>query len=146
PPFRMRAPAVLLAVLCILIRLAPALLVENIVNSTARASTQLPDFAGRHLAIWHGFNLPVVMSIIALLGGIIFYFAFAKSGRIREIDLDPMLGRFQGRILFDLFLKHLLLNSRKLKRKTENGSLQSYLTWIVLFSAALLAMPLINQR
>src|SRR5690606_20708529 len=79
------------------------------------------------------------------LGGIIFYFAFAKKGRIREIDLDPLLGRFQGRILFDLFLKHLLLNSRKLKRKTENGSLQSYLTWIVLFSAALLAMPLLNQ-
>ena len=145
PPFGMRAPALLLAVLCILVGLAPALLVENIVNSTARASTQLPDFAGTHLAIWHGFNLPLVMSIIALLGGIIFYFAFAKKGRIREIDLDPLLGRFQGRILFDLFLKHLLLNSRKLKRKTENGSLQSYLTWIVLFSAALLAMPLINQ-
>jgi multicomponent K+:H+ antiporter subunit A len=85
------------------------------------------------------------MSIIALLGGVIFYFAFAKNGKIREIDLDPLLGKFQGRILFDLFLKHLLVNSRKFKRKTENGSLQSYLTWIVLFSAALLAMPLLNQ-
>ena len=40
---------------------------------------------------------------------------------IRKIDLDPRLGRLQGRILFDLFLKHLLLTSRKLN-KTENGS------------------------
>lgn len=145
PPLGMRVPAILLAVLCILIGLLPALLVENIVNATARASTQIPDFAGSHLAIWHGFNLPLLMSIVALLGGVIFYFSLAKGGRIREIDLDPILGKFQGRVLFDLFLKHLLLSSRKFKRQTENGSLQSYLMWIVLFSGALLSIPFINQ-
>ena len=145
PPLGMRAPAILLSILCILVGLAPALLVEKIVNSTTRASTQIAEFEGTHLAIWHGFNLPLLMSMIALLGGIIFYFALAKGGKIREIDLDPLLGKLQGRILFDLFLKHLLLKSRQLKRKTENGSLQTYLTWIVLFSAALLAMPLMNQ-
>jgi multicomponent K+:H+ antiporter subunit A len=145
PPLGMRIPAILLAVLCILVGLLPTLLVENIVNATARASTQMPDFVGSHLAIWHGFNLPLLMSSVALLGGIIFYFALAKGGRIREIDLDPVLGKFQGRVLFDLFLKHLLLSSRKFKRQTENGSLQSYLMWIVLFSGALLTMPFINQ-
>lgn len=145
PPLGMRVPAILLAVLCILVGLLPALLVENIVNATARASTQMPDFAGSHLAIWHGFNLPLLMSIVALLGGVIFYFSLAKGGRIREIDLDPILGKFQGRVLFDLFLKHLLLSSRKFKRQTENGSLQSYLMWIVVFSGALLTMPFINQ-
>ncbi len=145
PPLGMRVPAILLAVLCILVGLLPALLVENIVNATARASTQMPDFIGSHLALWHGFNLPLLMSVIALFGGIIFYFALAKGGRIRDIDLDPLLGKFQGRVLFDLFLKHLLLNSRKFKRQTENGSLQSYLMWIVLFSGALLTIPFINQ-
>ncbi|MGX5698863.1 monovalent cation/H+ antiporter subunit A [Acinetobacter kookii] len=145
PPLGMRVPAILLAVLCILVGLLPALLVENIVNATARASTQIPDFAGSHLAIWHGFNLPLLMSIVALLGGVIFYFSLAKGGRIREIDLDPILGKFQGRVLFDLFLKHLLLSSRKFKRQTENGSLQSYLMWIVLFSGAFLSIPFINQ-
>jgi len=145
PPLGMRVPAILLAVLCILVGLLPALLLENIVNATARASTQMPDFIGSHLALWHGFNLPLLMSVIALFGGIIFYFALAKGGRIRDIDLDPLLGKFQGRVLFDLFLKHLLLNSRKFKRQTENGSLQSYLMWIVLFSGALLTIPFINQ-
>jgi multicomponent K+:H+ antiporter subunit A len=145
PPLGMRVPAILLAVLCILVGLLPALLVENIVNATARASTQMPDFVGSHLALWHGFNLPLLMSVIALFGGIIFYFALAKGGRIRDIDLDPLLGKFQGRVLFDLFLKHLLLNSRKFKRQTENGSLQSYLMWIVLFSGALLTITFINQ-
>ncbi len=145
PPFGMRAPATLLAVLCILVGLMPALLVEHIVNSTTRASTQLSQFEGTHLAIWHGFNLPLLMSVIALLGGIIFYFSLAKGGKIREIDLDPHLGQFQGKLLFELFLKHLLQVSRKIKRKTENGSLQSYLVWIIAFTVFMVALPLFNQ-
>ncbi len=141
PPFGMRAPATLLAALCILVGLFPALLVEHIVNSTARASIQNPAFEGTHLAIWHGLNAPLLMSVIALLGGLIFYFALAKGGKLRRIDLDPLLGRLQGKILFDLFLKHLLLSSRKFRRFTENGKLQSYLLWILIFSVAIVIVP-----
>ena len=104
PPIGMRAPAILLATLCILVGIFPSLLVEPLVNSVTRASLMQPDFAGTHLAIWHGFNAPLIMSIIALVGGTLFYFALAKDGMIRKIDLDPRLGRLQGRILFDLFL------------------------------------------
>lgn len=145
PPFGMRAPATLLAILCILVGLFPALLVENIVNSTARASTQVMDFEGAHLALWHGFNMPLLMSLIASIGGLIFYFSLAKGGKIREIDLDPYLGRLQGRVAFDLFLKSLLLNSRKFKRLTENGKLQSYILWIVIFSIAVVSLPFLGQ-
>ena len=145
PPFGMRAPATLLAILCILVGLFPALLVENIVNSTARASTQVTDFEGVHLALWHGFNMPLLMSLIASIGGLIFYFSLAKGGKIREIDLDPYLGRLQGRVAFDLFLKSLLLNSRKFKRWTENGKLQSYILWIVVFSIAIVSLPFLGQ-
>ena len=146
PPFGMRAPATLLAILCILVGIFPALLIENIVNSTTRASTQLASFEGVHIAIWHGINTPLIMSIIALIGGLGFYFALAKGGKIRAIDLDPYLGKFQGKILFDLFLKHLLLNARKFKRTTENGKLQSYLTWIVVFSITIVSVPLFNAN
>ena len=145
PPFGMRAPATLLAIFCILVGLFPALLVENIVNSTARASTQVMDFEGVHLALWHGFNMPLLMSLIASIGGLIFYFSLAKGGKIREIDLDPYLGRLQGRVAFDLFLKSLLLNSRKFKRWTENGKLQSYILWIVIFSIAIVSLPFLGQ-
>ncbi len=141
PPFGMRAPATLLAALCILVGLFPALLVEHIVNSTARASIQNPTFEGTHLAIWHGLNAPLLMSVIALLGGLVFYFALAKGGKLRRIDLDPLLGRLQGKVLFDLFLKHLLLSSRKFRRFTENGKLQSYLLWILIFSVAIVIVP-----
>ena len=146
PPIGMRIPAIILATLCILVGIIPALLVENIVNAGTRASTQIASFEGVHLAIWHGFNLPLLMSAIALIGGVIFYFTLAKGGRIREIDLDPHLGRFQGKLLFEDFLKNLLLISRKIKKKTETGSLQNYLLWILALSIAVVATPLINQN
>lgn len=146
PPIGMRVPAIILATLCILVGIIPALLVENIVNAGTRASTQIASFEGVRLAIWHGFNLPLLMSAIALIGGVIFYFALAKGGRIREIDLDPHLGRFQGKLLFEDFLKNLLLISRKIKKKTETGSLQNYLLWILALSIAVVATPLINQN
>ncbi len=145
PPIGMRAPAIFLAILCMVVGIFPALTVEHIVNSTARASTQLHDFSGTHLAIWHGFNLPLVMSLIALVGGLSFYFALAKNRKLRSMDLDPALGPFQGKLLFESFLKHLLLTSRKIKRKTETGSLQTYLIWIVAFSIVMVAVPLIGQ-
>ncbi len=62
PAFGMRAPATLLAILCILVGLLPALLVEKIVNSTTQATTQNFAFEGTHLALWHGFNLPLLIT------------------------------------------------------------------------------------
>ena len=146
PHIGMRAPAILLAILCILVGLIPALLVENIVNAGTRASTQITSFEGVHLAIWHGFNLPLLMSAIALIGGVTFYFALAKGRKIRKIDLDLILGRLQGKLLFEDFLKNLLKISRKIKRKTETGSLQNYLLLIVVFSIVVVAVPLFGQN
>lgn len=145
PHIGMRLPAIILASLCILVGILPALLLEPIVNAGARASINQANFEGVRLAIWHGFNLPLLMSAIALIGGIIFYFSLAKGSRIREIDLDSMLGKLQGKLLFESFLKHLLLNSRKLKRATETGSLQNYLLGIVVFTIVIVAMPLVDQ-
>lgn len=146
PHIGMRAPAILLAILCILVGLIPALLVENIVNAGTRASTQITSFEGVHLAIWHGFNLPLLMSAIALIGGVTFYFALAKGRKIRKIDLDLILGRLQGKLLFEDFLKNLLNISRKIKRKTETGSLQNYLLLIVVFSIVVVSIPLFGQN
>lgn len=145
PPFGMRAPATLLAILCILVGILPALLLEHIVNATTRASTQNFAFEGTHLAIWHGINTPLLMSVIALVGGLLFYFALAKGGRLRDIDLDPYLGKLQGKLLFEDALKHLLQWARKLKVHTETGSLQSYLFYIIVFTLVLVAIPLLFQ-
>ena len=145
PALGMRAPAILLASLCILVGLMPALLVQGIVNAGALASSQAADFAGVKLAIWHGFNAPLLMSAIALAGGLVFYFALARGGRIRQIDLDNQLGPVQGKLIFEQLISKLHSGSRWIKLNTETGSLQNYILCIVLFSISMLAVPLFNQ-
>ena len=140
----MLAPATLLAILCILVGLLPALLVEDIINQVTFAVVQHQNFEPVHLAIWHGVNTPLVMSLVALIGGAIFYASLAKNGRIRQIDLDPMLGKFRGLILFDYFLKYLLIGSRFIKKRTETGSLQLYLFLIILFTVVIATIPLVG--
>jgi multicomponent K+:H+ antiporter subunit A len=72
PPRFMRVPVEILVVTCLLVGLAPALTIEPVLRFATPALLQgpLPEFT---LAIWHGFNLPLAMSAIALLGGIGLY-------------------------------------------------------------------------
>lgn len=144
PAKGMLAPIALLAVLCILVGIIPALLVEPIIHAVTVATVQHRAVPELHISLWHGINAPLIMSLIALIGGLVFYFQLAKNGRIRRIDLDPMLGKWRGVVLFDLFLKHLLLKTRQLRRYTETESLQNYLFIIVAFSIVAASFPLVG--
>ncbi len=66
-PFMMRLPMLLLVALCVLIGLLPALMVTGILEAAGQATILAPR-PELHLAIWHGFNLPLLMSAIALAG------------------------------------------------------------------------------
>ncbi len=72
PPRSMKIPVEILVFLCILVGTFPALSVSGLLASAAQASLghALPDYS---LSIWHGFNLPLLMSVIALLGGVVLY-------------------------------------------------------------------------
>jgi multicomponent K+:H+ antiporter subunit A len=145
PPKAMLAPVLLLASLCLLVGIAPALFAEGIVNAATLASTQNPQIAPVHLALWHGFNLPLLISCIALLGGTLLYALLAQGGRIRRMDIDQQLGLWRGVVLFDLALKHLLLGSRCIKKLSETGSLQHYLFSILCCAIGLVLLPLYGQ-
>jgi len=72
PPRFMRLPVLVLVALCIAVGLAPALTVEVIVRIAAEDlyGSTLPPYT---IALWHGFNLPLLMSVVALAGGSIMY-------------------------------------------------------------------------
>ncbi len=72
PTIWMRAPVAVLVVLCLLVGLSPQWSVAPVLTVAAQATLQqpLPEF---HLAIWHGFNAPFLMSLIAIVGGIALY-------------------------------------------------------------------------
>jgi multicomponent K+:H+ antiporter subunit A len=68
----MRFPIEFLVLLCVAVGVVPNLVVGNILAVAAHAvlGARMPDY---DLAIWHGFNLPLLMSVFALVGGVLFY-------------------------------------------------------------------------
>lgn len=138
PPHFMRVPVELLVLLCLAIGIAPAWLIGPALETAVRGATHgnVPDYT---LAIWHGFNLPLLMSFIALAGGIGLYF-----GLRRFIDLHRDVRRSFGFSAFHANIDALVGLSRRLTATLENGSLQRYLVLMLLSALVLAAAPFVS--
>lgn len=125
PPRYMKIPVEVLVFCCLLVGMLPAFTVDSLLASAAQASLghALPEY---NLAIWHGFNMPLLMSCIALVGGILVYAQRAPLFRWYEGLPD-----INARVLFENTLRFLYgLVSRSLAR-IENGSLQRYISLLL---------------
>ncbi len=137
PPWGMKAPVALLAVLCLCVGLAPAWAAGPLVHAAATAlvgGQALPDY---HLALWHGFNLPLLMSAVALVGGLGLYAALAQARRLHGLLSESWFGPVNGRQLFEGLMAGLFAWSARVTTRLENGSLQRYVAWLL--AAALVA-------
>jgi multicomponent K+:H+ antiporter subunit A len=130
PPVGMKAPSALLAVVCIAVGLLPAWLFGPMVHvaATALVNGPLPEY---HLSIWHGFNLPLLMSAVALVAGVLLYKTLARDRRLHRIESETWFGAWTGRALFERSVDALFAFSGRLTTGLENGSLQRYLAWMV---------------
>jgi multicomponent K+:H+ antiporter subunit A len=127
PPLFMKLPVALLVGLCLAVGLAPAIIVQPLLDFAAGAVLQgpLPAYS---LALWHGFNLPVVMSLVALVGGATLYAAARYGFQLH----DYVPSRFNGRTLTERAVSVTVAALRKLLPLLENGSLQRYVLWLLL--------------
>ncbi|MCR5879645.1 monovalent cation/H+ antiporter subunit A [Phenylobacterium sp. J367] len=77
PPVWMRRPVEILVLLCLLVGIFPAVTLGPFLRSAAVAVVgfDLPEYS---LAIWHGFNLPLLLSFSALAAGIVLYAVFRR--------------------------------------------------------------------
>ncbi len=131
PPRWMRAPVEVLVVLCLLVGIFPQWSIAPILHASASAVLQqeLPAF---HLAVWHGFNAPFMMSLVALGGGIALYALrhplYAFYGRLPSIHAS---------IVFERFHNGLAELSAALVNWLDNASLQRYLALFFAFVLAL---------
>lgn len=136
PALGMRAPAALLAALSVAVGVLPALLAQPMVELAARAMVQQP-LPALALALWHGWNLPLMMSALALLGGVALYARLAARQRLHTLELERWFGAYTGRALFERVMATLFGASARVHAAIENGSLQRYVAWLL--AAALLA-------
>jgi multicomponent K+:H+ antiporter subunit A len=78
PPVWMRRPVEILVLLCLVVGILPAFTVGPFLRS-AFVAILGPDLPYYSLAIWHGFNLPLVLSLVAMTLGIGLYVVFGKA-------------------------------------------------------------------
>ena len=132
PPRWMKVPVEVLVALCLLVGVLPALTVAPILNLAATAVLQapLPEFS---LAIWHGFNPALWMSVIALVGGGLLY-AWRRPMFAIHHRLE---GRLDARLIYQALLQHLLQLARGLTRMLDTASLQRMVATFVVFAVIL---------
>jgi multicomponent K+:H+ antiporter subunit A len=140
PPLGMRAPVALLAALCVGVGLLPALLAGPLVKVAASAmlGRAAPEF---HLALWHGFNFPLLLSVLALGAGTSLYFTLARGGRLHRIHCENWFGPLTGMQLFTRSMERLFSSAGHLTARLENASLQRYLAWMLMAAVAAAAAP-----
>ena len=140
-PRWMRVPVEFLVITCLLVGIAPAIFIGPSLRAAARpvVGGVLPPY---NLAIWHGFNLPLVMSLVAIAGGIIGYRWLRTRQRLGHFENAPFIERFNGRLLFDRAIAWLTLRSRSALRIVTTRRLQTQMFTIIavaLFLALLAA-------
>jgi multicomponent K+:H+ antiporter subunit A len=144
PPLGMKLPAMLLVSMCIVVGLLPAITFGPLVHvaATALVGQPLPEY---HLAIWHGFNLPLLMSAIALAAGIGLYLLLARGKRMHRIESEVWFGPATGRQIFDGVIDGLFSLAGRISIRLETGSLQRYLVWLIGAAVVAAATQLVGQ-
>jgi multicomponent K+:H+ antiporter subunit A len=132
PPFWMLVPVAALALLCLLVGVLPALTIGPLLAlaATPVVGGTLPDYS---LAIWHGLNLPLLMSCLALGVGVVFYFTLQRLFRLHDLVHLPR----GGRELFDFALAAAVRLARNASGFIVNGSLQRSILLITLAALAI---------
>lgn len=127
PPRWMRAPVEVLVMLCLLVGIFPQWSVAPLLQVAAAAVLQdsLPEF---HLAAWHGFNAPFVMSLIAMAGGIFLYVV-----RSHLYALYDRLPSIRAGIVFERFYIEITALAVVVRDRLDNVSLQRYLLLFITF-------------
>lgn len=137
PGLGMRLPVIILVAICILVGLMPGLIAEPLVRQTSLAilgpGKELPDF---YLSLWHGFNLPLLMSLIAVAVGISCYFLLLRRYRLHAVNDDLV----SARRVFERLIQGLIARSARTTAAIDKGSLQRTMGLIFAF---LLVAPII---
>ena len=131
PPVWMKMPVAVLVAICLLVGLAPETTVRPLLDGAARGVLQaaLPEYS---LKLWHGANLPLLMSVVALVGGTAVYAARRYLFNLHGYAPSELTGKAFTEQLIDRMLR----GTRRLMARIENNSLQRYMLLLIVTSLA----------
>ena len=141
PPHWMRVPVELLVLACLVVGMLPALSVGRFLDAAARpvVGGQLPEFS---LAVWHGFNLPLAMSFVALAGGVALYLVLRAARAQGHLERPPGIHQLSGKSAFESVVAMVSLAGRAGRRTLGTRRLQPQLLWLICTALLLGVVPL----
>ncbi|MBK1644243.1 monovalent cation/H+ antiporter subunit A [Thiocapsa imhoffii] len=127
PPRWMKVPVEILVAVCLLVGILPAFTVAPLlyVAAVGVLQTTPPHY---DLAIWHGINAALIMSLIALIGGILVYAGRQPLFRFAE----RLEGRIDAKAMYEQVLQGVLELAGAVTRTLDTGSLQRMILVFVL--------------
>lgn len=135
----MRIPVAVLVAVCVAVGIIPGLTVAPVLRVAAGAilGVQLPQYS---LAMWHGLNWPLAMSVAGVVGGVGLYF-----GLRRLLDLYAVATHSQGKWLFQWHLDALSGLALRFTSAIVDGRLQRMLFLLVLVALVVGVAPFVGE-
>ncbi|AZP71643.1 monovalent cation/H+ antiporter subunit A [Pseudomonas poae] len=144
PPRWMRAPVELLVFTCLLVGIFPAQVVGSILAAAALpvVGGVLPEYS---LAIWHGWNAPMIMSLVAMSCGVVLYLILRKQLKRGRFKYPPLISYFNGKRGFERCLVVMMRGVRKIEKRISTKRLQTQLFLLVLAAVIAGVIPMLHS-
>jgi len=138
-PWPMLAGPVLLAALCLVFGTMPWLLEASIVGPAASAVHGAP--IEPELKLWHGFNAVLWLSVATLAIGVLTFVRWKDVGAVANaIAAVDRVGPERG---YHLALDGALRLAARATDAIQGGRLRTYMQWLLVVTAATVAVPLV---
>ncbi|MCD9031710.1 monovalent cation/H+ antiporter subunit A [Luteimonas sp. Y-2-2-4F] len=139
PPRWMRIPVAVLVLTCLAVGILPSLTVEPMLKTAVAGTlgTAAPDFT---LAVWHGWNLPLAMSILGVVGGVALYFTLRRLFALHDAIL-----RSWGKHLFQDNIEALFSAAGKFTERVAAGGIRRSLFWMIVVVLAVGSAPFVGD-
>jgi multicomponent K+:H+ antiporter subunit A len=136
PPRWLRVPVEILVVLCLAVGIAPNWTVGPVLSVMVQGTLGMrPEYS---LALWHGFNFPLLMSTVAMVVGVFVYFGLQRYINLHSVTRLPVSGKHA----FDAIVGGFETLARRVVAALPATSLPRHLAWLVVTAFVAMAWPL----
>ena len=144
PTRGMLAPSALLVFACLLVGIFPQQTIGPALHLAVRSilGGQTPEFS---LKLWHGFTVPLLMSVLALGGGALMYGSLRRS-HVWAWVAARWRAPIDGKRAFDLVMVLMIRTCERLMHLISSRRLQTQLWLIVGVAFASAFVPLVGQK
>ena len=144
PPIWMLAPSAFLVLTCLVVGILPSLTLGPALRAAVFSilGASVPEY---NLAVWHGFDLPLAMSVTAMTGGVLLIHLLRRQHRTRP-GHAPLIDRLDGRRFFERLIDGVDTIASQLLDWVYSPRLQPQIALIVTVTFVVAMLPLLQAQ